>query len=288
LKVKSFYHQQSGTLSYVLLNPDSHDCVIIDPVLDIDPHSGSVSSTHLTQIIAFCINNNLKVHKILETHAHADHLTGAEVLKTKFSGSLTGISKNITLVQEIFAKQYAISGSFFPDGRDFDLLFSEGNIIKAGALSGRVLETPGHTQACVSYLFGDYVFTGDLLFSPDSGTGRCDFPGGCPESMYHSIIDKIYKLSDHCKTYPGHDYQPGGRELCPGASLREHKAGNIHLPADMKKSQFLHFRKERDKGLHQPALIHFSLQVNIRGGKLPPPEPNGLAYLKTPISWTDI
>lgn len=281
--IQEFFDPETYTLTYVLWDPKTLDAVIIDSVLNYDHASGKISHESLEELLAFTKENKLNIHYLLETHAHADHLTGAMVLKEHFPKAKLAIGKNIREVQEVFSDVFNL---VIPtDGTQFDELFEDGEIVEAGSLSFKVLFTPGHTPACTSLLFDDAVFTGDALFMPDYGTGRCDFPKGSAEDLYQSITEKLYSLPEETKVYTGHDYQPGGRELRFSCTIEESKKENIRLKADTTKEQFVNFRKERDATLNAPKLLLPSIQVNIDGGKLPKSENNGKKYLKIPLSF---
>ncbi|MCR9203942.1 MAG: MBL fold metallo-hydrolase [Halobacteriovoraceae bacterium] len=281
LRIQEFFDQATYTLCYVVWDSETKDTVIIDSVLDFDQASGNYSYKFADNLIDFIKSEGLKVHYILETHAHADHLSASVYLKEKFPESKTGIGKNITIVQETFKALFNIE--LETRGYQFDKLFEEDEVVKAGSLEFKVLFTPGHTPACTSLLFEGAVFTGDALFMPDYGTGRCDFPKGSATDLYHSI-QKLYALPDETLFFTGHDYQPGGRELKFHCTLKESKAENIRLKGDTTMEEFVKFRSERDATLSAPKLLLPSIQVNIDGGHFPKPEENGVSYLKTPLS----
>lgn len=281
--VKEFFDLATSTLTYIVFDPSSRDAVILDPVWDYDQASSKMSTTSIDQVLDFVKANNLKVHYILETHAHADHVSGSQVLKKKISGAKVGIGARITEVQKVFKKVFNLDPDFKTDGSQFDLLLEEGKSLKAGSLTIETIHTPGHTPACDSYVIGDAVFTGDALFMPDYGTGRCDFPAGSAEDLYNSVHEKLYKLPDHFRVFVGHDYLPEGRALAFQSSIGEEKKKNIQLNADTTKEQFVQTRSSRDKTLAAPKLLLPSVQVNIDAGLLPKAEENGLRYLKIPI-----
>jgi glyoxylase-like metal-dependent hydrolase (beta-lactamase superfamily II) len=222
------------------------------------------------------------MHYILETHAHADHISGSQVLKAKLPQAQVGIGAKITEVQKVFKNVFHLPADFPTDGRQFDVLLEEGKELRAGSLSIETLYTPGHTPACVSYLIGDSVFTGDALFMPDYGTGRCDFPAGSAEDLFNSI-QKLYKLPGSTRVFVGHDYLPQGRSLAFESTIGEEKRSNTQITAETSRSEFVNFRVNRDKGLATPRLLLPSVQVNIAAGRLPTPEENGSSYLKIPI-----
>jgi glyoxylase-like metal-dependent hydrolase (beta-lactamase superfamily II) len=281
--VKEFFDKATWTLTYVVSDPSTKDAVIIDPVWDYDPASSKMSQHSAEDVLEYVKKNDFKVHYILETHAHADHVTGSQILKDKIPGSKVGIGANITEVQKVFKKVFNLAPDFKVDGSQFDLLIKEGEPFTAGSLQIEILFTPGHTPACGTYIIGDAVFTGDALFMPDYGTGRCDFPAGSADQLYHSVHDKIYKLPDHYRVFVGHDYQPKGRAMAFQSTIAEEKTKNIQLRSDTKKDQFVDFRMNRDRALPAPRLLLPSVQINIDAGHLPLPEANGARYLKIPI-----
>lgn len=234
-------------------------------------------------MVDFVRQNGLNVQFILDTHAHADHLSGAAKLQRHFNHAPIAIGSAITEVQKVFKEIYHLPDNFPTDGRQFDRLLKDGDILTAGALSIRVYSTPGHTPACSSYLIGDALFTGDALFMPDYGTGRCDFPAGSAESLYTSVHDKLYALPEETRVFVGHDYQPNGRELAYESTIGEEKRSNIHIRSETSREEYVTFRKEKDRGLAAPRLLLPSIQVNINGGHLPEAEENGVSYLKIPV-----
>lgn len=282
--VKAFFDQPTWTLSYVVYDNETRDAVIIDPVLNYDPASSKISDDSHQQIVKFIRQNELKVHLILETHAHADHISGAQELKEKFPSARIGIGKKIIEVQKLFKEIFNLDPGFKTDGSQFDLLLEEGREEIAGSLRIKTLFTPGHTPACTTFVIGDAVFTGDALFMPDYGTGRCDFPSGSAESLYFSIMDKIYSLPDHFRVFVGHDYLPGGRELAYESTIGLQKKNNRMLNQNTSRLSFIQFRNERDKALAPPRLLLPSVQVNINAGRLPQAEENGVVYLKLPVT----
>lgn len=282
MKIQHFFDPDTFTLTYVVWDGKTKDAVIIDPVLDYNPNSGKFSYKTADMHLDFIMKNDLKVHLILETHAHADHLSSSVYLKQKLPGAKVAIGANIKLVQEVFKGVFNMK-SLNVDGSQFDLLLEDNQEVSAGSLKFKVLYTPGHTPACASYLFGDCVFTGDALFMPDYGTGRCDFPKGSAEDLYDSVTKRLYTLADSTKVYVGHDYMPNGREMKFETTIAESKKSNIRLPADRSREDFVKFRKERDATLEAPRLLLPSIQVNIDAGHLPEAEENGMRYLKLPI-----
>jgi glyoxylase-like metal-dependent hydrolase (beta-lactamase superfamily II) len=270
-------------LTYVVFDQATKDAVIIDPVWDYEPSSSKMSNVSAEQVLQYIKNQNLKVHYILETHAHADHVSGSQYLKKQIPNSKVGIGAKITEVQKVFKTVFNLDPEFKTDGSQFDLLLHEGRPLQAGSLSIETIFTPGHTPACGTYVIGDAVFTGDALFMPDYGTGRCDFPAGSAEDLYVSVHEKIYALPDHFRVFVGHDYMPNNRPLAFETTIGEEKAKNIQLNIETSKDQFVSFRTIRDKSLAAPRLLLPSVQVNIDAGKLPKAEDNGLSYLKIPI-----
>ena len=283
METKAFFDPNTYTLTFVAYDPESKDAVVIDPVLDFNPLTWRTSQESAQQVQDFVREKSLKVHWVLDTHAHADHLTGMEVLKEAF-GAPTAIGDKITMVQNTFAQAYNFN-HVKTDGSQWNELLADGQKIQAGTLEIETLHTPGHTPACASYKIGDSVFTGDALFLPDFGTGRCDFPAGSAEDLYESVTSKLYTLPDSTKIFVGHDYQPGGREIQWESTIGASKESNIQLRASTSKEQFIKFRTERDATLQPPNLILESLQVNIDAGRLPEPEGNGVRYFKMPINF---
>lgn len=283
-EIKSFYDEVTATLTHVAFDPQTLDAVVIDPVLDYDPASSQISTHSLDRLETFLRSKKLKIHFCLETHAHADHLTGAQGLKERFPELIIAIGQRIVEVQDVFQKIYNLPKDFIPNGRQFDRLLNDGEILKAGSLELKVIFTPGHTPACVSYLLGDAVFTGDALFMPDTGTGRCDFPKGSSQALYQSITQRLYTLPDSTRVFVGHDYKAGGsREARWESSIGFEKAQNIQISADTSQAEYQNFRDARDATLSAPRLLLPSIQLNIDAGKIPAAEDNGVSYLKIPI-----
>ena len=264
--VQTFFDDATYTLTYVVYDETTRDAVIIDPVWDYDPLASQMSSESVQKVIDFVSTKNLIPHLILETHAHADHLSGAQLLKKEYPEAKLGIGEHITIVQETFKPVFGLPEAFKTDGSQFDLLLKEGRRVTAGSLAIDILYTPGHTPTCSSYVIGDKVFTGDALFMPDSGTGRCDFPRGSATDLYRSITQKLYTLPDTTRAFVGHDYQPQGRELAFETTIAAEKTGNIQLPDGRSEEQFVEFRSTRDATLKIPRLIFQSVQVNINAG----------------------
>lgn len=264
--VQTYFDEVTYTLTYIVFDQETKDALIIDPVWDYDPLASQMSSESVDKVIDFVTSKNLKVHYILETHAHADHLSGAQLLKKAFSGSKIAIGEHITAVQETFKPVFAMPDDFKTDGSQFDLLMKEGTSVSAGSIKINVLYTPGHTPACSTYLIDDCIFTGDAIFMPDGGTGRCDFPKGSATDLYKSISQKLYSLPDSTRVFVGHDYQPGGRALAFESTIGEQKKSNIQLPKGRTEAEFVEFRSKRDATLKMPKLIFQSVQVNMNGG----------------------
>lgn len=283
-EVRSLYDEITATVTYVVFDPKSLDAVVIDPVLDYEPASSKITTESIDKLESLIKLAKLNLHYCLETHAHADHLSGAQELKMRFPNIKLGIGEHITLVQGVFKKIYNLPEKFIPNGNQFDRLLKDGEKLVIGSLEIEVLSTPGHTPACVSYLIGDAVFTGDALFMPDSGTGRCDFPMGSSEALYLSITKKLFKLPDNTRVFVGHDYKANGtREAHWESSIAQEKAHNIQLKADTQKDDYVKMRDARDSTLDAPRLLLPSIQVNIDAGRLPEAEGNGTSYLKIPI-----
>ena len=282
MQTKTFFDPRTSTLTYVVWDADTRDAVVIDPVLDFDPASGRVWTESADAVADFVTAEGLTLHFALETHAHADHLSGSQVFADRF-GARVAISSAIRTVQEVFAPVFDKGGGFPTDGSQFDLLVEHGQILEAGTLRIEAIHTPGHTPACVTWHIEDAVFTGDALFMPDFGTGRCDFPAGSAEDLYDSVTERLYTLPDATRVFVGHDYQPGGRALAWETTIGASKAQNKQLTAETDRSQFVQWRTERDATLNAPRLLLPSIQVNIDAGRLPEPNPNGTRYLRLPL-----
>ncbi|MAG53802.1 MAG: MBL fold metallo-hydrolase [Halomonas sp.] len=281
--VTHFFDEPTNTFSYVVQDHDSSACAIIDSVLDFDYAAGRTDVRSANQIIAFVREKRLEVAWILETHVHADHLSAAPYLHEQLGGK-TGIGAHIVEVQEIFGKAFNAGTEFARDGSQFDALFNEGDTFTIGSLEGRVLHTPGHTPACLTYVIGDAAFVGDTLFMPDYGTARCDFPGGDARTLYHSI-QKVLSLPEQTRLFLCHDYKAPGRELFQHeTSVAEQRKTNVHVHDGISEEEFVKMRTERDATLGMPRLIIPSVQVNMRAGELPPAEDDGQVYLKVPIN----
>jgi glyoxylase-like metal-dependent hydrolase (beta-lactamase superfamily II) len=281
MQINPFFDSRTWTLTYLVWDEESRDAILIDPVLDYDPLRVRVYEESLGKILEAVDIHELKLRWTLETHVHADHFSAAARLR-ELRGVPVAISSRITEVQSCFRPLFGLPEDFPVDGRQFDRLFEDDSELEAGTLRVRALQTPGHTPACMAYQIGDALFTGDALFIPDFGTGRCDFPGGSAEALYHSI-QRLYRLPDTTRVFPGHDYQPGGRPLRWESSIAENKASNVHLRADTSREQYVAFRTGRDATLTPPALIFPALQVNIRAGALPEPDADGRRQLRMPL-----
>ncbi|EPZ50189.1 metallo-beta-lactamase domain protein [Bacteriovorax sp. BAL6_X] len=285
LNVETFFDEQTYTLTYIVYDKVTKDAVIIDPVLDYDQASSTITTESVKKIAIYVKERGLKPHYILESHAHADHLTGALKLKSFFPDVKVAINKNIKIVQEVFGTKFNILKEIKLE--DFDTFLNEDELLVAGSIEVKAVFTPGHTPACTSFIIGNNVFTGDALFMPDYGTGRCDFPGGDANALYDSITKKLYTLPDETNVYTGHDYQPGGRELKYKSTIGENRKSNVHLSADTSREEYVKFRTSRDKTLAAPKLLLPSIQVNIRGGHMPAPQDNGVRYLQMPLTFKD-
>jgi glyoxylase-like metal-dependent hydrolase (beta-lactamase superfamily II) len=283
MRIQSFYHQDTSTYTHWLEDTEHHLSLIVDPVLDFDQKSGRTSTGFIDAILGQLAQQDSRLVYVLETHAHADHLTAADYLRRKFGADIV-IGQPIKKVQEIFREVFNEPQSFVADGHQFDVLVAEGDSLILGNHQIRVLATPGHTPACVSYVVDDQLaFIGDTLFAPDTGTARCDFPGGDANTLYDSI-QKLFALGDEARLYLCHDYPPAGRELISSVTVAEQRHQNIHVRDSISREEFVALRTERDRGLEMPRLILPSLQVNIRAGALPEAEDNGVAYLKLPLN----
>jgi glyoxylase-like metal-dependent hydrolase (beta-lactamase superfamily II)/rhodanese-related sulfurtransferase len=281
MQIQAFYDDQTSTLTYVVFDPASHDAVVIDPVLDYDVLASTTATSSLEKVADFARDRELRLHYVLETHAHADHLSGSQWLKERF-GARIAIGERIREVQETF-KDVLDLAHLATDGSQFDRLLQDGDVIEAGTLRIEVIATPGHTPACVTYRIGDALFTGDALFMHDYGTGRCDFPRGSADALYDSVARRLYTLPDSMRVYPAHDYQPGGRAVAWETTIGRSKQENPQLCATTTREEFVAMRTARDRTLKQPRLLYPSVQVNIDGGRLPPKRANGRRYLTTPI-----
>lgn len=281
-QVHGIFDPDTWTVTYVVYEQEGSACAIIDSVLDYDPKSGRTRTTSADKVIAFVKQKNLQVEWILETHAHADHLTAASYLKKNLGGK-TAIGDHISTVQKVFKGIFNLEAGFNTDGSQFDQLLREDEVFAIGGLSAKTLFVPGHTPACVAYQIGDAVFVGDTMFMPDVGTARCDFPGGDAQTLYQSTR-KILSLPAETRLFMCHDYPPNDRPIAFETTVAQQRAKNIHVHDGISEQQFIEMRTKRDATLEMPVLILPAVQINIRAGELPPAEPNGVAYLKIPVN----
>ena len=281
--VKTFFDEETFTASHVVIDPSTKKFAIIDSVLNFDAASGRTTTNSADAIIDYVADNGLDVEWILETHIHADHLTAAPYLHEKLGGK-TGISSRINHVQSTFGKVFNAEAGFARDGSQFDILFDDGEKFKLGNIDAYVMHTPGHTPACSTVIIGDAAFVGDTLFMPDYGTARCNFPGGDACTLYRSI-QKIFSLPDQTRLFMCHDYKSPTRDVFAWeTTVAEERAENIHVKTGISEDAFVEMREARDKTLSMPRLIVPSVQINMRAGDMPPPEENGVSYLKMPIN----
>lgn len=281
--VEAFFDELTNTASYVVSDPETRACAIVDSVLDFDAAAGRTSTISADRIIAYVHDNNLNCEWLLETHVHADHLSAAPYIQESLGGKL-GIGAGITQIQDVFGKIFNAGTEFERDGSQFDRLFNDHDEFAIGALSAQIMHTPGHTPACLTYVIGDSAFVGDTLFMPDFGTARADFPGGDAKQLYRSIR-KVLALPAKTKLYMCHDYKaPGRNEYAWQTTVEEERANNVHVRDGVSEDEFVALREARDASLSMPKLIVPSIQVNMRGGNMPEPEDNGIVYLKTPIN----
>ncbi|MEM1435641.1 MAG: MBL fold metallo-hydrolase [Pseudomonadota bacterium] len=281
--VRSFFDEATNTVSYVLSDKGTGCCAIIDPVWDYDPNSGLTSTASVDQMVDYIRMLGLTAEVILETHAHADHLSASQYLQSQFDAPLA-IGEHIVEVQAIFKEVFNFGADFPPDGSQFDRLLADGDELSVGNLTLRALHTPGHTPACMSYVGDGFAFVGDTLFMPDYGTARVDFPGGDAATLYRSIC-RLFELPDDTVLYLCHDYLPQGRcGYVWETTVGEERRSNIHVRDGISEAEFVAMRVARDRTLNMPALLLPSVQANIRAGQLPPPEDNGVSYLKIPIN----
>lgn len=281
--VEAFFDPATFTYSYVVSDPTSGQCALVDPVLDYDPAAGRTSHKNADRLIAYVREHDLRVQWILETHVHADHLSAGHYLKEQLGGTLA-IGDRITVVQDTFGKLFNVEPEFATDGRQFDRLFKDGETFRVGSVEARAIHTPGHTPACMTYLIGDAAFVGDTLFMPDYGTARCDFPGGDARTLYRSIHTKLFALPDATRVFMCHDYKaPGRDQYLYETTIGAERTGNVHIHVGIGEEQFVTMRQARDATLGMPTLILPSVQINMRAGELPPAEDNGTRYLKIPL-----
>lgn len=277
-----FFDTATNTISYVVKDPHSASCAVIDSVMDIDYASGHISFDSADMIIALILEKNLKLEWLIETHVHADHLSAAPYIQQALGGQL-GIGEMITSIQETFGKVFNEGTEFQRDGSQFDRLFTEGDNYSIGEMTVHVLHTPGHTPACMTHVAGDAAFVGDTLFMPDSGSARADFPGGSARELYNSI-QRVLALPDEMRLFMCHDYAPNGREIRWETTVTDERIHNIHVGAGKTEEDFVAMRTARDKTLSMPKLIIPALQVNMRGGNLPEADLGGNTFLKVPIN----
>lgn len=282
--VKDFFHEDTNTFSYVVRDPATKACAIIDSVLDYDPASASTSTIHADKIIAYIKEQGLTVEWILETHVHADHLTAAQYLKAELGGKIA-MSQKIGIVQQTFGAIYHLDIKQWNAQQLFDYLFEDHESFQIGTLKAYNIPTPGHTPACLSYVIGDAVFVGDTLFMPDYGTARCDFPRGSAEQLYDSV-QSLFQLPEDTRVFLCHDYLPETREsyVCE-SDIQTQKTQNIHIHQGISKAEFAQMRNQRDSGLSMPKLILPAIQINMKAGQFPEPEENGVSYLKLPLNY---
>ncbi len=281
-EVKGFFDPATNTISYVVKDPASNACAIVDSVMDIDYAAGRITYDHADEIIAHVRDHGLKVEWLIETHVHADHLSAAPYIQRQLGGKI-GIGRNITVVQDTFGKVFNEGTEFQRDGSQFDRLFDDGDVYQIGAMTCTAMHTPGHTPACMTHVMGDAAFVGDTLFMPDGGSARADFPGGDAGQLYDSI-QKVLSLPDETRLFMCHDYGPNGRDIRWETTVADEREHNIHVGNGTSREAFVAMRTARDATLAMPKLIIPSLQVNMRGGDLPAPDEKGQRFLKVPIN----
>jgi glyoxylase-like metal-dependent hydrolase (beta-lactamase superfamily II) len=282
MRVQHFFDEPTATLSYVVWDEETRSAVLIDSLLDFDAKSGRTRTRSCQAVARFLDERRLSLPLVLDTHAHADHLTGMPFFRERY-GARTAIGAEIRQVQAIFRRIFNLGDGFRVDGSQFDILLREGDALEAGPFRVECFHTPGHTPACMSFRIEDALFVGDCLFMPDYGTARCDFPGGSADALYDSI-QRLYSLPETTRIFTCHDYRPGGRPLRFQSTVGEQKRANIQLSERTTRAAFIELRKTRDAVLEMPALILPSIQVNIRAGRFPEPESNGVSYLKIPLN----
>lgn len=281
-EVTAFFDEPTNTISYVVKDPASNACAIIDSVMDIDYAAGRIAYESADEIIAFVRRNNLKLEWLIETHVHADHLSGAPYIQSKLGGKI-GIGENIKIVQRTFGKIFNEGTEFQRDGSQFDRLFADGDTYQIGSMTAFAMHTPGHTPACMTHVIGDAAFVGDTLFMPDGGSARADFPGGNARTLFRSI-KRLLSLPGSMRLFMCHDYGPNGRNIRWETTVAEQRAHNIHVRDGITEDAFVAIRESRDKTLAMPRLIIPSLQVNMKAGQLPAPDDSGKRFLKVPIN----
>jgi glyoxylase-like metal-dependent hydrolase (beta-lactamase superfamily II) len=281
-QIQAFFDPRTSTVTYVVADPATRRAAVVDPVLDYDFKSGRTSTASADQVVAWVREQNLQLDWILETHAHADHLSAARHIQQQLGGRIA-IGEHIREVQATFKKLFNLERGFLPDGSQFEHLFRDGEVFRIGGLEAKALHVPGHTPADMAYLVGDAVFVGDTMFMPDVGTARADFPGGDARQLYRSMR-RLLELPPQTAIYVCHDYPPASREPRWKTSVAEQRASNIHVRDGVSEDEFVRMRQARDATLEMPTLILPSIQVNVRGGRLPPPDDNGIAYLRIPLN----
>lgn len=282
MKIESFFDDATNTLSYIVFDSATQAALVIDPVMDYDPASGRTNYASVQKLIGFIKAQQLKLELIIETHVHADHLSGAQYLKQQLGGKIA-IGEHVSQVQEVFGQLFSAPESFATDGSQFDILVRDGQELSFGELSISAIHTPGHTPACMSYLIEDALFVGDTLFMPDFGTARADFPGGDAGQLYDSI-QKLLSLPNETLVYTGHDYKAPGRDNYAWQSTIGEQKHNIHLVDGVAKDEFVRFREQRDANLAVPRLLLPSVQVNMNAGNLPLADASGQQFLKIPLN----
>ena len=282
-EIHSYFDEATNAACYIVKDPSSAACAVIDSIWDFDMASGRTHTAHADMLIDEISKNGWRLDWVIETHVHADHLSAAPYLVQQVGGKIA-IGSNIDTVQKVFGKVFNAGTEFQMDGSQFDKLFDDRTYFKIGNMDVEVMHTPGHTPACVTYVIGNSAFIGDTLFMPDFGTGRCDFPNGDANELYDSVVNKLYTLPSDTKVFVGHDYQPNGRELKFETTIGAAKKDNIQLKSDTPREEFVKWRQSRDRTLHLPKLIFQSVQVNINGGALPEPNEEGIRILKLPMN----
>jgi glyoxylase-like metal-dependent hydrolase (beta-lactamase superfamily II) len=282
MQIEMLHHPSTGTLTYLVWDEQTRDALVIDPVLDFNARRVSFSTEALEALYVEIESRQLCVQGVIDTHAHADHVSGMAEVQTRY-GCPSIVGSGMRRVQEIFIPIFGLDAVISADGSPFDHLLDDGETLQLGSLSLRAMHTPGHTPACTCFLIEDAVFTGDALFMPDVGTGRCDFPDGSAEMLYDSVVGKLYSLPPETRVFVGHDYQPGGRMLRFESTIGECSTQNKQLRSDTSRDEFVRWRIRRDGGLDLPALLFQAIQLNLNGGRLPPPTDHGIRHLKMPI-----
>lgn len=282
MKIQHFFDERTSTLTYVVHDERAKVGVVIDSVTDYDPKSGRAWNGSNHEVARYVDREELRIPYVLDTHAHADHLSGMPFFKERY-GAKTVIGWKLPQIQALWAKLLHLGPEFRSDGSQFDVLLEDRQVLDVGPFAIEALWTPGHTPACMTYRVGGALFVGDVLFMPDYGVARCDFPDGSADALYGSV-QHLYTLPGETRVFTCHDYRPGGREIRFASTIGEQQASNVQLTAHTKRDDFIRFRLRRDAELEMPVLLIPSVQVNIRAGYLPEPEANGIAYLKTPLN----